>query len=156
MTEWLHFHFSLSCIGEGNGNPLQCSCLENPRDGGAGGLPSKGSHRVGHDWNDLAAAACGPNYIKLQNAVQCNCSQNNKPAYSKNCWRIMYNVIHLVVLLRKEKHQDFLTHDMGTPYTSVLFIAIKHLEWGLWCVGIWYFSQDGNAACTYFCIYLLE
>ena len=33
MTEWLHFHFSLSCIGEGNGNPLQCSCLENPRDG---------------------------------------------------------------------------------------------------------------------------
>ena len=35
MTERLHFHFLLSCIGEGNGNPLQCSCLENPRDGGA-------------------------------------------------------------------------------------------------------------------------
>ena len=35
MTEQLHFPFSLSCIGEGNGNPLQCSCLENPRDGGA-------------------------------------------------------------------------------------------------------------------------
>ena len=35
MTERLHFHFSPSCIGEGNGNPLQCSCLENPRDGGA-------------------------------------------------------------------------------------------------------------------------
>ena len=34
-TEQLHFHFSLSCIGAGNGNPLQCSCLENPRDGGA-------------------------------------------------------------------------------------------------------------------------
>ena len=34
-TEQFHFHFSLSCIGEGNGNPLQCSCLENPRDGGA-------------------------------------------------------------------------------------------------------------------------
>ena len=53
-TERLHFHFSLSCIGEGNGNPLQCSCLQNPRDGG---LPSLGSHRVGHDWSDLAAAA---------------------------------------------------------------------------------------------------
>ena len=97
MTEQLHFHFSLSCIGEGNGNPLQCSCLEDPRDGGAwwaavygvaqsrtrlseftfifhfhalekemathssvlawrilgtgepSGLPSMGSHRVGHD-----------------------------------------------------------------------------------------------------------
>ena len=34
-TEQLHFHFSLSCTGEGNGNPLWCSCLENPRDGGA-------------------------------------------------------------------------------------------------------------------------
>ena len=34
-TERLHFHFSLSCIGEGNGNPLQCSCLEDPRGGGA-------------------------------------------------------------------------------------------------------------------------
>ena len=35
MTEQLHFHFSLSCTGEGNDNPLQCSCLENPRDGGS-------------------------------------------------------------------------------------------------------------------------
>ena len=35
MTERLRFHFLLSRIGEGNGNPLQCSCLENPRDGGA-------------------------------------------------------------------------------------------------------------------------
>ena len=34
-TEWLHFHFSFSCIGGGNGNPLHCSCLENPRDRGA-------------------------------------------------------------------------------------------------------------------------
>ena len=34
-TEKVHFHFSLSCTGEGNGNPLQCSCLENPRDSGA-------------------------------------------------------------------------------------------------------------------------
>ena len=42
-------HFSLSCNGEGNGNPLQCSCLENPRDGEPGGLPSLGSHRVRYD-----------------------------------------------------------------------------------------------------------
>ena len=55
-TERLPFHFSLSCIGEGNGSPLQCSCLENPRDGGAWWLPSVGSHRVGHDWSDLAVA----------------------------------------------------------------------------------------------------
>ena len=48
----------LSCTGEGNGNPLQCSCLENPRDRGA--WLSMGSHRVGHDWSDLAAAAAPP------------------------------------------------------------------------------------------------
>ena len=53
-TERLHFHFSLSHIGEGNDNPLQCSCLENPRDGGAWWQPPVGSHRVGHDWSDLA------------------------------------------------------------------------------------------------------
>ena len=42
MTEQLPFHFSFSCIGEGNGNPLQCSCLENPRDGGAWWAPIYG------------------------------------------------------------------------------------------------------------------
>ena len=48
-TERFHFHFSLSSIVEGNGNPLQCSCLENPREGEPGGLLSMGLHRVGHD-----------------------------------------------------------------------------------------------------------
>ena len=43
--------------GEGNGNPLQCSCLENPRDGGAWWAASMGSHRVGQDWSNLAAEA---------------------------------------------------------------------------------------------------
>ena len=52
-TERLHFHFSLSCIGEGNGNPLQCSCLENPRDGGAWWAAVYGRAY----WSDLAAAA---------------------------------------------------------------------------------------------------
>ena len=48
-TERLHFHFSLSCIGEGNGNPLQCSCLENPREGVAWWAAVSGLHRVGRD-----------------------------------------------------------------------------------------------------------
>ena len=66
-TEWLHFHFSLSCIGEGNSNPLQCSCLENPRDGGnPSGLPSMGSHGVGHDWGDLAWRPTRPSRSNTQ------------------------------------------------------------------------------------------
>ena len=49
-TEWLPFQLSLSCIGEGNGNPLQCSCLENPRDGGAWWAPIYG---VTRSWTRL-------------------------------------------------------------------------------------------------------
>jgi len=48
-SEQLHFHFSISCTGEGNGKPLQCSCLRIPGTGEPGGLPSMGSLRVGHD-----------------------------------------------------------------------------------------------------------
>ena len=50
-TERLHFHFSLSCIGEGNGNPLQCSCLENPTDRGAW---RAAVHRVAQSWTRLS------------------------------------------------------------------------------------------------------
>ena len=61
-TDRLHFHFSLSCIGEGNGNPLQCSCLENPRDGGAWWAAFYGVAQVRHDWSDLAAAAAATSF----------------------------------------------------------------------------------------------
>ena len=49
MTEGHHFHFSLSCIGEGNGNPLRVLAWRIPGTGEPGGLPSMGLHRVGHD-----------------------------------------------------------------------------------------------------------
>ena len=55
-TEQLHIPFSRSCIGEGNGNALQCSCLQNPRDREPGGLLSMGSNRVRQDWSDSAAS----------------------------------------------------------------------------------------------------
>ena len=66
-TERLHFHFSLSCIGEGNGNPLQCSCLRIPGTGEPGGLLSMRLHRVGHDWSDLAAAFFY--FLKIQGCI---------------------------------------------------------------------------------------
>ena len=77
-TERLHFHFSLSCIGEGNGNPLQCSCLENPGTGEPGGLPSMGSHRVGHDWSDLAEAAS-----KCIQLYKC------APTWNRRSWKLL-------------------------------------------------------------------
>ena len=57
LTTWSYYnivYWLYSNIGEGNGNPLKYSCLENPVDKGAGGLLSIGLHRVGHDWSDLA------------------------------------------------------------------------------------------------------
>ena len=76
-TERLHFCFLLSCIGEGNGNPLQCSCLENPRDGEPSGLPSMRSHRVGHNWSDLAAAGAVRRWGEGNgNPLQHSCLEN--------------------------------------------------------------------------------
>ena len=63
-TEQLRFHFSLSCIGEGNGNPLQCSCLENPRDGGAWWAAVYGIAQSRTRRSDLAAAAAAAGILR--------------------------------------------------------------------------------------------
>ena len=68
-TELLHFHFSLSSTEEGNGNPLQYSCLENPRDGSVVGCHLWG-RTVRYEWCDLAAAA------KMKVYYNWLCSQN--------------------------------------------------------------------------------
>ena len=59
-TERLHFHFSLSCIGEGNGNPLQCSCLENPRDGRAWWAAVYGVTQSRTQLNRLSSSSSSP------------------------------------------------------------------------------------------------
>ena len=60
-TERLHFHFSLSCIGEGNVNPVQCSCLENPRDGGAWWAAIYG---VAQSWTQLKRLSSNSRYTE--------------------------------------------------------------------------------------------
>ena len=65
-TERLHFHFSLSCIGEGNGNPLQYSCLENLRDGGAW-------------WADFYGLARSRTRLRRLSSSSRNHHQLNKP-----------------------------------------------------------------------------
>ena len=57
LPAWLKRLSMLACIGEGNGNPLQCSCLENPGDGPAWWAAVYGVTRIGHDWSDLAESA---------------------------------------------------------------------------------------------------
>ena len=67
------------------GNPLQHSCLENPRDGG--GLPSTGSHRVGHDWGDIAAAAECPKKDPYPVSVASACGQDKNFLLERNKWK---------------------------------------------------------------------
>ena len=69
-TEQLHFHFSLSCIGEGNGNPLQCSCLENPRDGGAWWAAI---YRVAQSWTRLKRLSSSSSSTSGKEST-CQCS----------------------------------------------------------------------------------
>ena len=61
-TERLHFHFSLSCIGEGNGNPLQCSCLENPMNGGAWWAAVYGVAQSWTGWKRLSSSSSSSYY----------------------------------------------------------------------------------------------
>ena len=71
-----------------NGNPLQCSCLENPRVGEPDGLPSMGSHRVRHDWSDLAAAAAAVRGYKYH--------ENNKIQLNVNCCLVAKSCLSLL------------------------------------------------------------
>ena len=83
MTERLHFHFSLSCIGEGNGKPLQCSCLENPRDGGAWWAAIYGVAQI---WTRLK---------RLSSSSQCRRCQRQgfDPWVGKILWRRKWQLI---------------------------------------------------------------
>ena len=65
-----HFHFSLSCIGEGNGNPLQCSCLENPRDGGAWWAAVDGVAQS-RTWLKRLSSSSSSSRKELKDTLQC-------------------------------------------------------------------------------------
>ena len=69
-TERLHFHFSLSCTGEGNGNPLQCSCLENLQDGGAWWAAISGVTQSRKRLKQLSSSSSGIRMTKYSRAKE--------------------------------------------------------------------------------------
>ena len=79
---------SMESYGEGNGTPLHCSCLENPRDGEPGGLPSMGSHRVRHDWATSLSLFTFMHWRRNGNPLQCSCLEN--PWDSGAWWAAVY------------------------------------------------------------------
>ena len=84
MTVQLHFHFSLSCIGEGNGNPLQCSCLENPRDGGAwwAAIYGVSQSRTWLKWLSSSSSLC----YSHGTLFLCPCFKDSVPQGSRPCF----------------------------------------------------------------------
>ena len=97
MTERLHLHFSLSCIGGGNGNPLQCSCLENPRDGGAWWAAVYG---VTQSWTLLKqlSSSCSQSYgfpvvmYRCENWTVKKAERQRINAFERWCWRRLLRV----------------------------------------------------------------
>ena len=71
-TEQLHSDFSLSCIGEGNGNPLQCSCLENPRDGEAWWAAVYGVAQSRTQLKQCSSSSGKPLYQGFKNVLPCH------------------------------------------------------------------------------------
>ena len=112
-TEWLHFCFSLSCIGEGNGNPLQCSCLENPRDGGAWWAAVYG---VTQSWTRLKWLS--------SNSEECSYMPGN-------VWREDSSVLSLMSLFSLFKQNSMLLRGtevivwgrLGSPLVNILFMT---------------------------------
>ena len=110
-TERLHFCFSLSCIGEGNGNPLQCSCLENPRDGGAWWAAVYG---VTQSWTRLKWLS--------SNSEECSYMPGN-------VWREDSSVLSLMSLFSLFKQNSMLLPGtevivwgrLGSPLVNILF-----------------------------------
>ena len=115
-TEQLHFYFSLSCIGEGNGNPLQCSCLENPRDGGAWWAAVYGVTQS-QTWLKWLSSAIT---VKKQrcNAMQ-RCKQLSLGSFSWPLWVLKTLLISICFKLRKMTIQ--ITYHLSECY---IFIKI--------------------------------
>ena len=147
-TEQLHFHLSLSCIGEGNGNPLQCSCLENPRDGGAWWAASLGSHRVRHDWSNLAAAAAVDEMVGWHhwlneheceqtpgdnegkgNPLQCSCLEN--PRDGGAWWAAVYGVAQSRTQLKRlsSSSSNVFCHGGSSNLFTLEWILILGMGW---------------------------
>ena len=94
MTERLHFHFSLSCIGEGNGNPLEYSCLENPRDGRAWWAAVYG---VAQSWTQLkwlsSSSSCFIDYAKAFDCgITINCGKFFKRWKYQTTWPASWEI----------------------------------------------------------------
>ena len=125
FTFTFHFHgLDKEVATHSSGLELQCSCLENPRDGEPGGLPSVGSHRVGFDWSNLAAAAvvtdsCESWTIKKPERCWTN-------AFGLWCWRRLLRVPWAARRLNQS-----ILKEVNSEYSlEGLMLKLKHQYFG--------------------------
>ena len=113
----------LSCIGEGRGNPLQCSCLENPRDGGAWWAAVYGWHRVGHEWSDLAAAYNSEIAILVINSGKGNLSLHTGFTVHNSCTH------KFVAQTEKKKKSPQILSSRWMDKSWCIHVIEYHSEW---------------------------
>ena len=114
------FHFSLSCIGEGNGNPLQCSCLENPRDGGAWWAAVYGVAQSQTWLKRLSSSSTGEGN---GNPLQCSCLEN--PRDRGAWWASVYGVAKSWTRLKQLSSSSSSIHTYIYVYDSFTQIQGK-------------------------------
>ena len=115
MTERLHFHFLLSCIGEGNGNPLQCYCLENPRDEGAwyAAVYGVAQSRTRLKWLGSSRTNNFTICMEIQKA------SNSKSNLEKEEWNWRSQPVWLQTILQSCSHQDSMVLVQRQKYRSM-------------------------------------
>ena len=122
-TERLHFHFSLSCIGEGNGNPLQCSCLENPRDRGAWCAAVYG---VTQSWTRLKWLSNSSSSSRIDDPEE--------RGRSHNIWSILKVMLFIFSFLLVTVSPAWGRRELYNPmdtrcYGSLRAIWLSHIKW---------------------------
>jgi len=135
-TERLHFPFSLSCIGEGNGNPLQCYCLENPRDGGAWWAAVSG---VAQSRTRLKRLSSSSNALKIYPILR----MAGFPSLWLNNILLYIHTAHIFKFLRVQcARVPFSSHPQH--HLSLVFLMLV-LTGENWCSILWFdlhFSND--------------
>ena len=122
-TERLYFHFSLSWIGEGNGNPLQCSCLENPRDGGAW-------------WAAVYGVAQSQTWLKRLRSSSSSSEWKRGLYNSMKQWAMLRRATQDVQVIVKSSNKTWSTEGGNGTHSSIL--ATRTL-WTVWkSKKIWY------------------
>ena len=133
MTGRLHFHFSLSCIGEGNGNPLQCSCLENPRDGGAWWAAVCGAAQS-WTWLKQLSSSSGSSEIKMfSNIYFSRISFCNIWIFTMNIYSVYIKYIFMSRKIKIHRHK------LGKINDKMLWVSLYFYICKLPNITVYYF-----------------